>query len=86
MGRPLAAIDALEIAVMERKLVHANVPIMNWSMGNAVALTDPAGNRKMDKEKTRCRIDGAVALAMCMGLRARDRGSPHAIDVNALIG
>lgn len=24
-----AAIDALEIAVMKRKLVHANIPIMN---------------------------------------------------------
>jgi phage terminase large subunit-like protein len=80
------AIDALEVAIMERKLVHANVPILNWSVGNAVATTDPAGNRKMDKEKARFRIDGAVALAMCMGLRARDRGAVHAIDINALIG
>jgi phage terminase large subunit-like protein len=80
------AIDALEIAVMERKLVHANVPIMNWSMGNAVATTDPAGNRKLAKEHAVCRIDGAVALSMAMGLRARDRGSAHAIDVRALIG
>jgi phage terminase large subunit-like protein len=80
------AIDALEIAIMERKLVHANIPIMNWSVGNAVATTDPAGNRQMDKEKARFRIHGAVALAMCMGLRARDRGSAHAIDVWALIG
>jgi hypothetical protein len=44
------------------------------------------GNRKLDKERTVCRIDGAVALAMAMGLRARDRGSAHAIDVRALIG
>jgi phage terminase large subunit-like protein len=80
------AIDALEIAIMERKLVHENVPILNWSVGNAVATTDPAGNRKMDKEKARFRIDGAVALAMAMGLRALDHGSAHAIDVEALIG
>jgi phage terminase large subunit-like protein len=71
---------------MERKLVHANVPIMNWSMSNAVATTDPAGNRKLDKERAVCRIDGAVALAMAMGLGARDRGFAHAIDINALIG
>jgi hypothetical protein len=29
-----AANDALEIAVMERKHVHGNVPIMNWSVSN----------------------------------------------------
>jgi phage terminase large subunit-like protein len=81
-----AAIDALEIAVMDRKLLHADIPIMNWSMSNAVATTDPAGNRKLDKEKATHRIDGAVALAMVMGLRARDRGSAPVIDVNALIG
>ena len=39
---------------------------------------DPAGNRKIDKDKVRFRIDGAVALAMLMGLRARDRGSEAA--------
>jgi len=37
------AIDALEIAAMERKLVHAK-----WSIGNAVATTDPAApNERM---------------------------------------
>jgi len=54
---------------MERKLIHGNVPILNWSVGNAVATTDPAGNRKIDKEKARMRVDGAVALAMVIGLR-----------------
>jgi phage terminase large subunit-like protein len=80
------AVDALEVAIIERKLVHANVPILNWSVANAVAVTDPAGSRKIDKEKARLRVDGCVALAMAMGLRARDRGSAHAIDVRALIG
>jgi phage terminase large subunit-like protein len=74
---------------MERKLVHANVPIMNWSMANAVVILDTAGNRKLDKEKAAFRIDGAVSLAMAMGLRARSRGydnADYAIDVRALIG
>jgi hypothetical protein len=34
---------------------------------------DPAGNRKLDKSKARFRIDGAVALAMGLGLKARER-------------
>ena len=45
------AIDALEIAIMERKLVHENSPVLNWNVANAVATTDSAGNRKLDKDK-----------------------------------
>lgn len=67
------AIDALEFAVLERKLVHPMSPVLNWNIANAVATMDPAGNRKLDKEKVKFRIDGAVALAMAMGLKARDR-------------
>jgi phage terminase large subunit-like protein len=79
------AIDALELAVMERKLVHPGNPILNWNMANAVTVLDPAGNRKLDKDKSRFRIDGAVALAMLMGLRARDRQAKP-IDIMSLIG
>lgn len=67
------AIDALEFSVIERKLAHPMNPVLNWNVANAVASTDPAGNRKLDKEKVKFRIDGAVALAMAVGLKARDR-------------
>jgi phage terminase large subunit-like protein len=80
------AIDALEIAIMEGKIVHENSPVLNWNLANAVATTDPAGNRKLDKERAVFRIDGAVALAMAMGLRARDRGPARVFDPCALIG
>ena len=40
---------------------------------NAVAVMDPAGGRKLDKLKARFRIDGAVALAMALGLKDRER-------------
>ncbi|MBR0879124.1 phage terminase large subunit-like protein [Bradyrhizobium barranii subsp. barranii] len=79
------AIDALELAIMERKLVHPNNPVLNWNVANAVATMDPAGNRKLDKDKARFRIDGAVALAMLMGLRSRDRNAKP-VDIEALIG
>jgi phage terminase large subunit-like protein len=58
---------------MEHKLVHPMSPILNWNIANAVATMDPAGNRKIDKDKAKFRIDGAVALAMAIGLKARDR-------------
>ena len=47
------AIDALELAIVERKLVHPSNPVLNWNMANAVATMDPAGNRKLDKDKAR---------------------------------
>ena len=65
------AVDALENAVIERKLIHDNNPIFNWNMANAVVITDPAGNRKLDKNLARFRIDLAVALVMAKGLKAR---------------
>jgi phage terminase large subunit-like protein len=80
------AIDALEICVIERKLIHPNNPVLNWNMANAVATMDPAGNRKLDKDKARFRIDGAVALSMMLGLRSRDRSTQKPIDIEALIG
>lgn len=79
------AVNALEYAVIERKIVHPNNPVLNWNMANAVARLDPAGNRKLDKEKARFRIDGAVALTMLMGLRSRDRNTQRPIDIEALI-
>jgi phage terminase large subunit-like protein len=79
------AIDALERGVLDRTLTHASSPPLNFCMANAVVTMDPAGNRKLDKDKSRMRIDGAVALAMAMGLRSRDR-NPKPIDVEALIG
>jgi phage terminase large subunit-like protein len=80
------AIDALELAITERSLIHSNNPLLNWNIGNAIATSDPAGNRKLDKGKARFRIDGAVALAMLLGLRARDRQTNKPVDIEALIG
>ena len=79
------AIDALERAIFEHQVVHDSNPVLIWNMSNAVATMDASGNRKLDKEKARFRIDGAVALAMMMGLRARDRGAA-VVDIGALIG
>ena len=79
------AIDALELAMMERRLIHPSNPVLNWNMANAVATMDAAGNRKLDKEKARFRIDGASALTMLLGLRSRYR-AVKPIDIEALIG
>jgi phage terminase large subunit-like protein len=74
------AIDALEVSVIERRFAHDGNPVLAFCFSNAVAVTDPAGNRKLDKSKTRFRIDGAVAAAMALGLKARDLQAEPAPD------
>lgn len=66
------AIDALELSIIERRFRHDGNPVLTFCFANAVVVTDPAGNRKLDKSKTRFRIDGAVATVMAIGLKARD--------------
>ena len=66
------AIDELENAVLDRTLQHDGHPCLTWNISNAMGLEDAAGNRKMDKSASRFRIDGAVALAMAVGLKSRD--------------
>jgi phage terminase large subunit-like protein len=66
------AVEALEVAVLERVLIHDGHPCLTWNISNAIAVSDPAGNKKLDKSATRFRIDGAVALAMAIGLKSRD--------------
>jgi phage terminase large subunit-like protein len=66
------ALDAFEVSVLERRFKHDGNPCLTWNMSNGIVLADPAGNRKLDKSKTRFRIDGAVAAAMAVGLKSRD--------------
>ena len=66
------AVDALEISILQRRFQHPGNPLLAFCISNAIAIQDPAGNRKLDKSKTRFRIDGAVACAMAVGLKTRD--------------
>jgi phage terminase large subunit-like protein len=70
------AVTALERAVLDGDLVHPNNPLLNWTVANAIVTTDPAGSRKLDKEKAKFRIDPVVALAMLLGAKARLRTKP----------
>ena len=54
----------LERLIMEHGLAHGNNPVLTWMANNLVVRTDPAGNLKPDKEKSREKIDGMVALVM----------------------
>ena len=78
------AISALEREVVDRTLEHPNNPALNWNIANAVVDMDNVGNLRIVKNKARFRIDGAVALAMCCGLKSRDRKT--VVTVSTMIG
>lgn len=67
------AVNELEKSIVDRRLQHNNNPILNFCFANAISIQDPAGNRKLDKSKTRFRIDGAVTTTMALGLKSRFR-------------
>lgn len=69
------AVNAFERAVILGDLKHDGNPLLTWCVMNAMVQPDPAGNRKLDKSKSRFRIDGAVALAMALGFKARERSA-----------
>lgn len=74
------AVTALEHAVLMDELKHDGHPLTTFCMMNALAVGDEAGNRKLDKKASRFRIDGAVSLAMALGLKALDRPEPTVIS------
>jgi phage terminase large subunit-like protein len=70
------AVDLLEAAILDRRLVHDGHPVLTWCVSNAVVQTDPTGARKLDKAKSVDRIDGLVALTQAIGLHAREPAEP----------
>lgn len=74
------ALEALETELLNERVLHGGHPILRWCAANAIAISDPAGNRKLDKSKATGRIDGLVALAMAMGKAAATEPEPDIAD------
>jgi phage terminase large subunit-like protein len=66
------AIDSLEEKLLNEQIAHGGNPVLTMCMANAIIERDAAGNRKMNKAKATGRIDGAVALAMAVGVCKMD--------------
>jgi phage terminase large subunit-like protein len=70
------ALRDLEADVISGKIVHGNHSVLTMCAANAVVHQDPAGNRKLDKAKSRGRIDGLVALTMARGVASTEVLTP----------
>ena len=58
------ALRNFESLLLNNRLRHGGHPILNMCAANAVVKTDEAGSRKLDKKRSRGRIDGMVSLTM----------------------
>lgn len=73
------ALDYFEGELLNDRFRHDGNPALNMCTRNAVAVTDPAGWRKLDKSKATGRIDGLQAIAMAMGQAAKMSGGQRSI-------
>jgi phage terminase large subunit-like protein len=69
------ALRELESILLNKKLAHGAHPVLTMCMMNATVRPDPSGNRKLDKQKSRGRIDGAVALTMATAMAGTYEGA-----------
>lgn len=70
------ALRTLEADLLEGRIVHGDHPVLTMCAANAVVTTNPAGDRKLDKAKTKGRIDGMVALAMARSVAGTYQPKP----------
>lgn len=65
---------------LEKRIAHGGHPALRWMMDNVTVRSDPAGNIKMDKEKSTEKIDGSVATVMAL-----DRAIRGGVDTDASV-
>jgi phage terminase large subunit-like protein len=70
------AVEEFERLILAGTLRHGGHPILTWCLSNCIIEQDPAGNRKLSKEKSREKIDGIVAACMAVGLHAKQPKAP----------
>ena len=61
------------------KNIHGGNPVLRWMAGNVVIDTDPAGNIKVTKAKSKEKIDGIVAAIMALDRCIRQEGQSGSV-------
>lgn len=63
--------------LMEGQIIHGGHPVLRWMAGNVVVDTDPAGNIKVTKAKSKEKIDGIVAAIIALDRCIRNQTEPQ---------
>lgn len=71
------ALRTTESILLNGDMRHGNHPVLTMCSKNAVVKRDEAGGRKLDKKRSRGRIDGMVALVMACEVASSDQRSRH---------
>ena len=58
--------DAMETALLERRIRHGAAPVLNLGAAHCVVERDNVGNRRPTKKKSTQKIDGTVAMLMAI--------------------
>ncbi len=78
------ALDVTEAAFLNGKVRHGMNPVLTSAAASCVVVKDPAGSRKLDKQKSVSRIDGMVSLAMALGIANKTAEAPKPREYMAL--
>lgn len=73
------AVNDFEALLLNRELAHDGNPVLTWCAANAVVVSDPAGARKVAKDKATGRVDGIVASVMAVGASKAAAGDEMAV-------
>lgn len=81
------ALRTLETILLNSKMKHGNNPLLTMCAANSVVRMDEAGNRKLDKKRSRGRIDGMVALAMACAVANEHQGHKpvYSVDLSSIL-
>jgi phage terminase large subunit-like protein len=66
-GSMSAPTKEFEKMVLAREIEHDGNPVLRWMLSNVEIKRDPAGNIKVDKGKSKEKVDGIVAAIMALG-------------------
>lgn len=77
-------LESFEALLLQRRIRHGAHPLLTMAAANAITKVDPAGNRILNKERGRRRIDPLVAAVMAAFAVAD--GQAAAFDEKAWIG
>lgn len=82
------AIEYFVELALSGRIRHDGNPVLTACVANAITVRDPAGNMKIDKDKSNrgstVRIDGAMAALMALGTAKRFVGEPE-VDILAMV-
>ena len=76
MSEPMKEVESF---VLQNKLHHFGQPVLRWMAENVVSKTDASDNIKPDKDKSKEKIDGIVALIMAVDLYLRQKGDGKSV-------